>query len=40
MKGPSRGVDGLADLWFMIGDKIGLHSFIVIEMKDKCVIGD
>ena len=23
----------------MIGDKIGRHSFIVVEMKDKCVIG-
>ena len=37
--GEKRRVNGLADLWFMIGDKIGLHSFIVVEMKDKCVIG-
>ena len=39
ISGEKLRVNGLADLWFKIGDKIGLHSFIVVEMRDKCVIG-
>ena len=39
ISGEKLRVNGLADLWFKIGDKIGLHSFVVVEMRDKCIIG-